>query len=492
MRDIEIAAAVVAGDPEGPAAAYDRYAQALHTYCRSLLAEPADAADVVQDTFVIADSRLAGLRDQDRLRPWLYAVARNKCYRRLRARSRMSGPDEDEDGELTGQALPDAFAGASQGEPRELVRAAVAGLGPASREIIELNLRHDLAGGDLAAVLGVSTSQAHALQSRARRKLERSLGALLVATYGRDACPGLGQMLQDWDGEFTGLLRKRISRHARRCAVCGRRKPRELTPALLLSALPLVVLPPVLRERVLSLLADQTPEGIGYRDTVSRAGRYGQDGFPVPAGPARGRRPGRAAALAATGVAAAVALLVVGMTTAFPARHLAAGRGEDEPGGPASQPSAVAPPPVSVSASPSVSRHRRAARARHTRRATASPSSPGASPAGGSTTRAAPKPRPARLAASPPSITLQPQGILPVYSGSFTLTAPGGGTAFSISVPPADADGLSVSPASGSLASGQSVTVTVSTSLMGPPDNQIPLTVSPGSLTVQVTYPPGR
>ena len=40
--DREIVAAIVAGDRAGLAAAYDRYAPALHTYCRSLLAEPAE------------------------------------------------------------------------------------------------------------------------------------------------------------------------------------------------------------------------------------------------------------------------------------------------------------------------------------------------------------------------------------------------------------------------------------------------------------------
>ena len=78
MHDSEVAAAIVAGDPDGLAEAYDRYAAPLYTYCRSLLREPADAADAVQDTFVIAASKLAGLRDPSRLRPWLYAVARNE------------------------------------------------------------------------------------------------------------------------------------------------------------------------------------------------------------------------------------------------------------------------------------------------------------------------------------------------------------------------------------------------------------------------------
>jgi DNA-directed RNA polymerase specialized sigma24 family protein len=62
MHDSEVAAAIVAGDPDGLAEAYDRYAAPLYTYCRSLLREPADAADAVQDTFVIAASKLAGRR----------------------------------------------------------------------------------------------------------------------------------------------------------------------------------------------------------------------------------------------------------------------------------------------------------------------------------------------------------------------------------------------------------------------------------------------
>ncbi len=90
MRDSEVVACILAGDPGGLAEAYDRYAALLYTYCCTLLREPGDAADVVQDTFLIASDRLAGLRDPDRLRPWLFAVARNECMRRLRDRTSTS------------------------------------------------------------------------------------------------------------------------------------------------------------------------------------------------------------------------------------------------------------------------------------------------------------------------------------------------------------------------------------------------------------------
>jgi len=102
MQDRETVAAIAAGDPQGLAEAYDHYAAPLYTYCRFMLpgADPSDdAADAVRDTFIIATSRLQGLRDPDRLGCWLQAVARNECLRRLSAgggAARLAGrPDSD-------------------------------------------------------------------------------------------------------------------------------------------------------------------------------------------------------------------------------------------------------------------------------------------------------------------------------------------------------------------------------------------------------------
>ena len=83
MEDPEVVEAIVAGDPAGLAEAYDKYAVPLHSYCRSMLREPADAADAVQDTFLVATAKLRSLRDPGKLRSWLYAVARNECLRGL-------------------------------------------------------------------------------------------------------------------------------------------------------------------------------------------------------------------------------------------------------------------------------------------------------------------------------------------------------------------------------------------------------------------------
>ena len=86
MQDRELVAAIVNGDPEGLAEAYDRYAAPLYAYCRSMLPDPhpaGEAADAVADTFTIATAKLEVLRDPDQLGSWLHAVARNECLRRL-------------------------------------------------------------------------------------------------------------------------------------------------------------------------------------------------------------------------------------------------------------------------------------------------------------------------------------------------------------------------------------------------------------------------
>jgi DNA-directed RNA polymerase specialized sigma24 family protein len=48
MRDGEIVAATLDGDPAALIDAYDQYAPGLYAYCRSMLSRPADAADAAR------------------------------------------------------------------------------------------------------------------------------------------------------------------------------------------------------------------------------------------------------------------------------------------------------------------------------------------------------------------------------------------------------------------------------------------------------------
>jgi RNA polymerase sigma factor (sigma-70 family) len=500
VQDGEIVAAIVAGDPAGLAAAYDNYAPGLYAYCRTLLSEPADAADAVQDTYVIAAAKLDGLRDPDRLRPWLYAVARNECFRRLRARG-LSEP-LDAAVEVTSDE-PDVALGPEREELRDLVVDALSGLNPSDREVIELNLRHVLDGDDLADALGVSLNHAHALASRARGQFEGSLGALLVARTGRDHCEELDGILAGWDGELTILLRKRVNRHIERCEVCGSRKRSELSPAMLLSMLPIVALPAGLREQVLRLVDDVSPVAAGHRDLVARrAEPFGRSGFPKPVATPRRVYGAQALTVAACVAVAAAVLLGVGTVVTLDALHH---RGPAAASAATVGPAAVTQAPLTSGSdrvSPTSPAHKGGG-SRHiglTITVSGSPSpsisSPlppaGTSPAPGrsepppSPTPSPPPSSPGTLAASTGVLTLTLNGDGSL-SGSFTLTAQGGDVpGYSIADP---SSGLSVSPTSGSLSSGQSVTISLSAASVTALASETDLTVSPGGMTVAVDVP---
>jgi RNA polymerase sigma factor (sigma-70 family) len=508
VQDGEIVAAIVAGDPAGLAAAYDNYAPALYAYCRTLLSESADAADTVQDTFLIAVAKLDELRDPDRLRPWLYAVARNECFRRLRARG-LSAP-LDAAVEVTSND-PDPALGAEREELRDLVVEALSGLNPGDREIIELNLRHVLDGDDIADALGVSRSQAHALTSRARAQFEGALGALLVARTGRE-CEELDRILAGWDGELTVLLRKRVNRHIENCDVCGQRKRSELSPAMLLSMLPMVAIPASLREQVLRLADDPSPVADGHRDLVARrAEPFDRSGFPKPVAPPRRVYGVQALTMAACVAVAAAVLLGTGTVLILDALHHK---------GPATASAATVGPAAATQAPLSANSHQGVTPSPSITGSgggkqhigltiTVSPSPPAtpsqqgpggqggqggqpsshSSPTPGRTqpqpSPSQPPPSPGTLSVSPGSVTLS--GVS--STGSFTITASGGTVSYSIANPAPGGD-LAVSPSAGSLSAGQSVTVSVTVVSDTGLASETDLTVNPGGLAFAVLYPP--
>jgi RNA polymerase sigma factor (sigma-70 family) len=297
MRDREAVASIVAGESAGLAAAYDKYADALYGYARSFLREPADAADIVHDTFVIAAASVGQLRDPDRLRPWLYAVARSLCLRRLRADKAAAiyvAPEDmpedlGEDADVGGET--------ERAELRALLRAAGGGLNPGERDIVELRLWQGLDAAEAAAVLGITRGHAHALLSRGRDQLTASVAALVVARTGRGDCTELDNILSGWDGQLTVLMRKRLSRHIERCDICSDRRRRELRPALLAlwpigalsgaalaeRAMHAASVPAELRAEVL-----RATSGTNVHAAASTAGlgsqvrMGGQNGFPKP------------------------------------------------------------------------------------------------------------------------------------------------------------------------------------------------------------------
>jgi len=358
----------------------------------------------------------------------------------------------------------------------------------------------------VASVLGVSRNHAHALLSRARDQLATALGALVVARTGRLECPDLDAMLQEWDGVLTVLVRKRVNRHVQRCPACSGRRRREVSPAMLLGVAPIAVLPMMagglragFRDQVLQLATGNSPAAVAHRAAVAKTSySFGPHGFPQPLhqpGPPWWHlRPAHAGAVA--GTAAAVTAGVTWM--ALPPHHGAppagaatptatgradpafgnAGRpGTDGPTTPASATARAsvlpmgsgspggAMPSVSMMAAPSP--------------VNTSPVAPGPNPSPGTSTSTSDAPGAGTLSVSPATL-----GVTPPGGGSIMLTASGGSVTWSVSEPPGLEKKVVVAPMSGTLAAGETTTVTVT--VEGPGKPRVHLTFSPGGATVTV------
>lgn len=250
--DADLVNGSMAGDRAAFAEIYDRYADRLHDFCVGMLRDLDGAADCVQETFCVAATRLHQLREPDKLRPWLYSIARNEALRRLRERRRETPSDELPDVEAVDVGADTLSARA---ELADLIAAAAGGLSDRDRAVLDLAYRHGLDGPDLADALGVSHGNANTMVVRLRRTIERSLGALLVsrgAQKNSDACVELREILAHWDGQFTVLMRKRVSRHIESCTVCDDERRRLVSPTALLGAAPVMLpAPQWLRDKTL-------------------------------------------------------------------------------------------------------------------------------------------------------------------------------------------------------------------------------------------------
>jgi DNA-directed RNA polymerase specialized sigma24 family protein len=311
MDDQEIVAAIIHGDAS-QAGAFDQYAYELYAYCRSQLAQEAAAATALQDTFIVASAKLPMLREPSRMRAWLFAIARSQCRGRVQAGGSQAA-------DMT--AYAEAFAASPQEtQLSSLVLTALGELKASEREVLELNVRHELDGADLADVLGVPRNRAVALAAEARSGFEASVGALLAASPTDEQSTSWPSLPDD--------------------TLTGRRSARDRSAAAMLGLLVPPAVPASLRADVSHLLTDPSEGPASYRERVIRRSKsFRADGFPVQPGSPGGFVLGRGRAMA---VAAAVAVLVLVGGGALFVKMNAQG----------SSPTAVSQPQVSASTSP--------------------------------------------------------------------------------------------------------------------------------------------
>ena len=270
VDDAELVSRALSGDQTAVAEMYDRYADAIYSFCRSRLRNDADAADATQDTFVRAATKLAQLREPEKLRSWLYAIARNQIIATGRQSGRFGG---DEEMELVVAPDSEPDIDLLRVEAASQLWDAADGLSPRDHEVLELHLRHGLVGQGLADALGVTESHANVLLSRMRDRIGTALGSLLVAREGRDNCFELDLLLGGWDGRFTLDIRSKVTRHVKACDICEQTHTRVLASGVSFGVLPILPAPSGLRVGTIGKMADSL--GINSAGSASAGAENG-------------------------------------------------------------------------------------------------------------------------------------------------------------------------------------------------------------------------
>ncbi|MFD9942077.1 RNA polymerase sigma factor [Nonomuraea sp. NPDC059023] len=299
MTDRVLVEALRADDPGALAALYDTYAEGIYQYCWSLLQSSDSAQVALRDTLIAAEAHIGALAEPERLRPWLYALARGECARRRLAApqdaptpTEAPEPDDPEDADL-----------------RVMAWNAAQGLPVGDRELLELSTRHGLATLDLAAVLGASPRQVETAEEEARERLRDAITAEFLARKGPYDCPRRADILAGFSGELTAEMRRQLVRHVSHCDLCAPHRNRQIAAAKVFELLPVVSLPGSLRVRVMSCFID--PELLPYRRYVARrSAALDAAGFPGP-GQKKARKWPQALAGALAAVATVIAIGVV-------------------------------------------------------------------------------------------------------------------------------------------------------------------------------------
>ena len=236
-----------AGDQESLDELVARYLPLVYNIVGRALAGRGDVDDVVQETMLRVVRGLGGLRDPERFRSWLVAVAMNQV--REHSRSRGAAPMPLEEAEQLADPGADFVdltlteLGLS-GQRRE-VSLATRWLDADDRHLLSLwwlvTTGH-LTRAELVAALEIDAH--HVTVRVARMKGQLDVARMVVrALMAAPRCLGLAETAAQWRGEESPLWRKRFARHVRECAQCSG-VATDLIPAeRLLAGLSLVPLP---------------------------------------------------------------------------------------------------------------------------------------------------------------------------------------------------------------------------------------------------------
>lgn len=172
MSDEELLNRVGTGDSEAFRQLYHNTDRTVYSFILSILKNPQDAEEVMQETYLKIWTSAATYHSQGKPLAWIFTIARNLCYMKFRDQKRQADMGLDElNGEETGEVclplenLADAM----------VLKAALEILKEDERQIVLLHASAGLKHREIAADLQMPLATVLSKYNRAIKKLKQYL-----------------------------------------------------------------------------------------------------------------------------------------------------------------------------------------------------------------------------------------------------------------------------------------------------------------------------
>jgi RNA polymerase sigma-70 factor (ECF subfamily) len=195
--EVQLARALI----EGRLEAFDEFVETFRTrifqYSYLMCGQREDAEEVAQDTLLTVFENFDTLREPERVRSWVFRIAKNACL--MKRRRSVFAPDHElsleqylsGDGEQNRHQIVDTgilpYDEVLRGEMNAVLKDAISGLPPNYRSVILLRDIEELSTEETAEILEVSTDVVKQRLHRGRLVLKKLLDEQLAAREQRNA-----------------------------------------------------------------------------------------------------------------------------------------------------------------------------------------------------------------------------------------------------------------------------------------------------------------
>lgn len=188
-NEMDIIAKILNGDTQLFRELVHRHEQRIYLVALRVLPNPADAEEIVQETFISAYRNLHRFRGDAQFNTWLTAIALNHARGRLRSRrSHIAlSIDSEDEFEVPGYLQivadgPSPLELAEQAEIRAVIHESLNVLAPGYRAVLLLRDMEGLSTTNTAKSLGITIAAAKTRLHRARRLLRGKLKMLQISS----------------------------------------------------------------------------------------------------------------------------------------------------------------------------------------------------------------------------------------------------------------------------------------------------------------------